>query len=128
MTSRRGATRAVRYGPPADSEDRSTARPTARPSPVPVTVITARCGRPGAAKRTAQAGRRRTPRRTPMPHAAGNESLDSYVQAESVQAGFWASTRAYLVSLLKAWWGDAATSGNDFCYDYLPRLTGSHST
>jgi len=33
-----------------------------------------------------------------------------------------------MVSLLKAWWGDAATEGNEFCYDYLPRLTGSHST
>ena len=33
-----------------------------------------------------------------------------------------------MVSLLKAWWGDAATADNDFCYDYLPRLTGSHST
>jgi formate dehydrogenase major subunit len=33
-----------------------------------------------------------------------------------------------MVSLLKAWWGDAATAENDFCYDYLPRITGSHST
>ncbi len=33
-----------------------------------------------------------------------------------------------MVSLLKAWWGDAATKDNDFCYGYLPRLTGSHST
>ena len=64
----------------------------------------------------------------PMPYADGNESLDDYVAAESVQNGFWSSTREYLVSLLKAWWGDAATPDNDFCYDYLPRLTGSHST
>ena len=33
-----------------------------------------------------------------------------------------------MVSLLKAWWGDAATKDNDFCFDYLPRLTGSHCT
>jgi formate dehydrogenase major subunit len=64
----------------------------------------------------------------PMPFAYGNADLDAYVRAESVQNGFWANTREYLVSLLKAWWGDAATAGNDFCYDYLPRLTGSHST
>jgi formate dehydrogenase major subunit len=64
----------------------------------------------------------------PMPHAYGNEDLDTYVQAESVEKGFWANTRSYMVSLLKAWWGDAATADNDFCYDYLPRLTGSHST
>ena len=64
----------------------------------------------------------------PMPFAYGNEDLDTYVRAESVPRGFWANTREYLVSLLKAWWGDAATAENDFCYDYLPRLTGSHST
>ena len=64
----------------------------------------------------------------PMPFADGNEDLDAYVQAESVPRGFWANTREYLVSLLKAWWGEAAMPENDFCYDYLPRLTGSHST
>jgi formate dehydrogenase major subunit len=63
-----------------------------------------------------------------MPHAYGNESLDAYVAAEKLDKGFWANTRQYLVSLLKAYWGDAATAENDFCYDYLPRLTGSHST
>jgi len=35
---------------------------------------------------------------------------------------------AYMVSLLKAWWGDAATAENDFCFDYLPRLLGTHGT
>jgi formate dehydrogenase major subunit len=64
----------------------------------------------------------------PMPYADGNEDLDTYVKAETVQDGFWSHTRDYLVSLLKAWWGDAATADNDFCYDYLPRLTGSHGT
>jgi formate dehydrogenase major subunit len=64
----------------------------------------------------------------PMPHVHGNEDLDTYVQAESMDHGFWANMRSYTVSLLKAWWGPAATPGNDFCFDYLPRLTGSHST
>ncbi|MGN6681955.1 MAG: molybdopterin-dependent oxidoreductase, partial [Streptosporangiaceae bacterium] len=64
----------------------------------------------------------------PMPHAHVSENLDAFVQAESTERGFWAGTRAYLVSLLKAWWGDAATAENDFCFGYLPRLTGSHST
>src|SRR6185312_899210 len=31
-------------------------------------------------------------------------------------------------SLLKAYWGDAATRDNDFCFDYLPKLTGDHGT
>jgi formate dehydrogenase major subunit len=63
-----------------------------------------------------------------MPHAYGNEDLDTYIAAETLTGGFWANTRQYMVSLLKAWWGDAATADNDFRYDYLPRLTGSHST
>jgi formate dehydrogenase major subunit len=33
-----------------------------------------------------------------------------------------------MVSLLKAYWGDVATADNDFCYDYLPRVTGDHGT
>jgi formate dehydrogenase major subunit len=64
----------------------------------------------------------------PMPHAHSNEDLDSFVRAEATEKGFWANMRAYTVSLLKAWWGQAATAENDFCFDYLPRLTGSHST
>jgi formate dehydrogenase major subunit len=64
----------------------------------------------------------------PMPHVYGNEDLSAYIASETVQKGFWANTRDYMVSLLKAYWGDAATKDNDFCYGYLPRLTGSHST
>jgi formate dehydrogenase major subunit len=64
----------------------------------------------------------------PMPHAGGNEDLDAYIDAESMDNGFWASMPSYLVSLLKAWWGPAATPENDFRYGYLPRLTGSHGT
>jgi formate dehydrogenase major subunit len=64
----------------------------------------------------------------PMPHAHTNEDLDAFVAAEGTDRGFWANMRAYTVSLLKAWWGDAATESNDYRFDYLPRLTGSHST
>ncbi|PRX01028.1 UNVERIFIED_ORG: formate dehydrogenase major subunit [Actinomadura viridilutea] len=64
----------------------------------------------------------------PMPHAHLHEDLDAFVQAQAAQKGFWGDMRAYLVSLLKAYWGDAATADNDFCFDYLPRLTGTHST
>jgi formate dehydrogenase major subunit len=63
-----------------------------------------------------------------MPHAHSNDTLDSYVEAEKFGRGFWANARSYMVSLLKAWWGEAATADNDFCYDYMPRLTGSHGT
>ena len=42
--------------------------------------------------------------------------------------GFWGNKRSYLVSLLKAWFGDAATAGNDFCFGALPRISGDHGT
>src|SRR3989440_4658264 len=29
--------------------------------------------------------------------------------------------------MLKAWWGDAATEENEFCFQYLPRINGDHS-
>jgi formate dehydrogenase major subunit len=64
----------------------------------------------------------------PMPHAHLCENLDEFVQAEGTDRGFWGNMRAYTVSLLKAWWGEAATAENDFCFGYLPRLTGSHGT
>lgn len=64
----------------------------------------------------------------PMPYAHRELSLETFVRADAAPKGYWGNMRAYLVSLLKAYWGDAATAENDFCFDYLPRLTGSHST
>ena len=63
-----------------------------------------------------------------MPHAADHLDLDSYVAADAGSTGYWGNMRSYAVSLLKAWWGDAATAENDYCFDYLPRITGDHST
>jgi formate dehydrogenase major subunit len=63
-----------------------------------------------------------------MPHAEVHQSLAAFVAADRSEKGFWAEMCAYLVSLLKAWWGPAATPENDFCFDYLPRITGDHST
>jgi formate dehydrogenase major subunit len=64
----------------------------------------------------------------PMPHAHLDQNLETFVQAEGAEKGYWGNMRSYLVSLLKAWWGDAARADNDYAFDYLPRLTGSHST
>jgi formate dehydrogenase major subunit len=64
----------------------------------------------------------------PMPHAGQHESLDAWVGDDEGKAGFWGNIRPYSVSLLKSYWGDAATPENDFCFDYLPRVTGDHAT
>ncbi len=64
----------------------------------------------------------------PMPHAHQDEDLDKFIEASATGKGYWGNVRSYMVSLLKAWWGPAAREDNDYCFDYLPRLTGSHST
>ncbi len=64
----------------------------------------------------------------PMPHANQHPDLASFVDKESARKGYWANMKAYFVSLLKAYYGDTANAANDFCFDYLPRLTASHST
>ncbi len=64
----------------------------------------------------------------PMPHAHEDEDLAKFLEGSSSEKGYWGNMKAYLVSLLKAWWGPAAREENDYCFDYLPRLTGSHST
>ena len=42
-------------------------------------------------------------------------------------ANWWSNTPKYMTSLLKAFWGDAATPENDFRYDYLPKRSGNYS-
>jgi len=64
----------------------------------------------------------------PMPHAHHDEDLEKFVEGASTDKGYWGNMKSYMVSLLKAWWGPAASADNDFCFDYLPRLTGSHDT
>ena len=63
----------------------------------------------------------------PMPRAQTHPDLATFVERSGAEYGFWAHMDAYLVSLLKAWWGEAATEGNDFAFDYLPKIDGDHS-
>ncbi len=62
----------------------------------------------------------------PAPEATAHPTLDEFIADNGAATGFWGNMRAYTVSLLKAWWGDAATAENDFCFDYLPKITGDH--
>ena len=66
----------------------------------------------------------------PMPHHEQHETLGQWVDdmRHPGQKGFWSQAGAFGVSLLKAYWGDAATAENDYCFDHLPRLTGDHGT
>jgi len=62
----------------------------------------------------------------PMPHP--NEgTFAEWVEKSAPKDGVWSSLSTYCVSLMKAWWGDAATAENDWAYDYLPRIDDDHS-
>jgi formate dehydrogenase major subunit len=63
----------------------------------------------------------------PMPHPRSHPSLDAFVERSGPDTGVWGNLRSYMVSLLKAWWGDAATAENDFSFGNLPRINGDHS-
>lgn len=60
--------------------------------------------------------------------ASRHESgLADYIERHRSAKGWWFHFDRYIVSLLKAWYGDRATPANDFGFGWLPRLTGDHS-
>ncbi len=64
----------------------------------------------------------------PMPRATeGDYTLADYVEAGGQKSGWWSHFDEYIVSLLKAWFGEAATTENDYGFGHLPKLTGNHS-
>jgi formate dehydrogenase major subunit len=47
---------------------------------------------------------------------------------DPLSLNWWNNTPKYVVSLLKSWYGDAATKDNDFGFNYLPKpTTGNYS-
>jgi formate dehydrogenase major subunit len=64
----------------------------------------------------------------PMPFFdAGVQTLKKYIKKHSAKNGLWSNFDAYIISLLKAYYGDAATKENDYGFGWLPRVTGDHS-
>jgi formate dehydrogenase major subunit len=62
-----------------------------------------------------------------MPHTEHYGGLERYVETSTSPGGWWGNADAYIVSLLKAWWGAAATPENEFCFSYLPRIDDDNS-
>jgi formate dehydrogenase major subunit len=56
-----------------------------------------------------------------------HDTLSDYIQVETSATSYWSNFPKFIVSQLKAWYGDAATDKNDFAYDYLPKIIGDHS-
>ena len=57
----------------------------------------------------------------------GHLTLGDYIASGGADKGWWSYLDRYIVSLLKAWFGDAATAANDYGFAHLPKITGSHS-
>src|SRR5437660_1764889 len=64
----------------------------------------------------------------PMPHAESDVSLADYLEHHRGTTGWWGNFPSYFISQLKAFWGEAATEENDFCFDHLPKMNADHST
>ena len=62
----------------------------------------------------------------PMPMSDGG-GLADYIREYSSPKGWWHNLDKYIVSLLKAYYGESATSENEYGFGWLPRLTGDHS-
>jgi formate dehydrogenase major subunit len=64
----------------------------------------------------------------PMPNTlAGHDSLSTYIHMMTPETGLWHNLPKFIVSLLKAWYGDSATAENDYCFDLVPKLDGNYS-
>lgn len=63
-----------------------------------------------------------------VPSALRDEyDFQTYMEHNDQDAGWWANYPKYFVSLMKAWYGDAATKENNWAYDYLPKIIEDHS-
>jgi formate dehydrogenase major subunit len=63
-----------------------------------------------------------------MPSALkSHDTLADYIETEISLTSYWVHFPKFIVSLLKAWFGDAARKDNDFGFGWLPRNVGDHS-
>ncbi len=56
-----------------------------------------------------------------------HDTLGDYIETEVTPTAYWSNFPKFIVSQLKAWYGDAATPENAFGYDWLPKIKGDHS-
>ena len=64
----------------------------------------------------------------PQPTVERNhDTLDGYVKYEGFPTGYWSKMKPMIVSLLKAYYGPAATEENDYRMKWLPHIDGDYS-
>src|SRR5215475_9538478 len=57
----------------------------------------------------------------PMPLRDAHPDLMTYLEKETPKGGYWVNRPKFMISLLKAFYGDAATKDNEFGYQWLPK-------
>jgi formate dehydrogenase major subunit len=64
----------------------------------------------------------------PMPNLGlDSKNLADYVSTHRDPTGWWWNFDKYIISLLKAYYGEGAKKENDWGFNWLPRVTGDHS-
>jgi formate dehydrogenase major subunit len=63
----------------------------------------------------------------PMPHPESADDLEHFVEKNGPSTGAWGALDTYMTSLLKGWFGDAATKANNYGFGWLPKINGDHS-
>jgi formate dehydrogenase major subunit len=56
-----------------------------------------------------------------------HDTLAEYIEQEKIETGYWAKMPAFIVSLLKAWYGEHATAENDYGFHYIARIDDNYS-
>ena len=56
-----------------------------------------------------------------------SKTLSNYIEKYGARTGWWYNFDKYIVSFLKAYYGEAAKPYNEFGFNWLPRVTGDHS-
>jgi len=63
-----------------------------------------------------------------MPNTFDNhDTLQDYLDTETPKTGYWHNLPKFMISLLKAYYGDRATADNGYCYDLIPKLSANYS-
>ena len=57
----------------------------------------------------------------PMPLRDVHPDLTTWLEKETPKGGYWVNRPKFFVSLLKAFYGDAATKDNEYGYQWLPK-------
>src|SRR5688500_20378571 len=63
----------------------------------------------------------------PSAQVARHDTLEGWIRNEMPTTGWWANGRKYMVSFLKAWYGDAATPEHAQGYQFRHKNYGKHS-